>query len=527
MSADPRYGCLLKEVKLENVSSGLVLFDDNFSTDNIVYVPPRCGQGTTFFPGYGYYTGNDCGYLNTCLNSPPDVQTPDPAPLGDIEAPGSSGGGSASQSYSSTKQVCVSCPDGFELLSTVPLAASSSTVSGSNNISATLGGQTWQIPYAGNGNLSDQNTSLQIVGQAGTVYSVTLRFRGVVEHKGYTQAALLGTITGSEITGTGAVLKYFNIATGNCAFQLTSPLPSDGKVLPGDNLNEYALIISGPSISDPTYVYLLNNGDNAYETGPYTAIPTQVDFQITVSIKAGATVTLTARTIDRSEWPNSDTLSVTSGPTDPPINVAPQPFPGQWLQMDTVSIIGGVVATQSYTQTVQFQSPVTADNYSITNGASATNYPTDWTVSGSNDGEHWTELDARTGVVFQAGQTNRYPIETPLAYNFYELVINATSDGNAPALGNVYFYAATAQQVCATGTGTGATQIAADIAAIAAATPAANALLAGNCFQVFYSSQNYTDTTTNKTCSASAKSFNSEAEAKASALALATDCAES
>lgn len=61
------YGNLLGEVKLVNVTTGEVLFFDNFDTENLTFISPRCGYGSSYGPsedgyGYGYSYGYGYGY---------------------------------------------------------------------------------------------------------------------------------------------------------------------------------------------------------------------------------------------------------------------------------------------------------------------------------------------------------------------------------------------------------------------------------------------------------------------------------
>jgi hypothetical protein len=79
----------------------------------IIYEIQMFGGTVTIVPGVAY----SCCY-NECSNSPSDTQVQDPSPLPDIETTGQ-----IAQNYTSTKRVCVSCPDGTINLkpSTTPL----------------------------------------------------------------------------------------------------------------------------------------------------------------------------------------------------------------------------------------------------------------------------------------------------------------------------------------------------------------------------------------------------------------------
>jgi hypothetical protein len=122
---DPRWGLLLGEVRFEDTGDRVVLFDDNFDSENPVYVPPACGQ-SSLYPGL---YGSACYGGYGCLSSPPGIQVPDPSPLSDIE----SGSSPPPHTYTSTRQACVSCPTGSQNVSNttlVPCMTGATTPSG-------------------------------------------------------------------------------------------------------------------------------------------------------------------------------------------------------------------------------------------------------------------------------------------------------------------------------------------------------------------------------------------------------------
>lgn len=128
---DDRIGLLLNGVQFRDTTSLVTLLDDAFEDENLQYVPPACGIGTTqiWFPywlticgdlpnfncgdfidtggDYGYAVGYNC-YGAGCLDSPPPAQLPDPSALADIEA-----GYTPPHTFSSTKTACVNCGEGF------------------------------------------------------------------------------------------------------------------------------------------------------------------------------------------------------------------------------------------------------------------------------------------------------------------------------------------------------------------------------------------------------------------------------
>lgn len=304
--------------------------------------------------------------------------------------------------------------------------------------------------------------------------------------------------------------------TGGNAVQVTAGVPANfstaGILWPSFSINEYLLIITDPG-GGPDTIYALNNNP---ATPPWHLLVVPLDYTFQVSIKTGATVKLTVRCIDNAAIPNPAGSQADLAVADPStLNVPLSTFSGQFLQMDVLSVGGSSPVGLPFQVNWTFTPDATVGNYSITN--TGNNYPTDWTLEGSNDGTAWTLLDERTGLAFVNGQTLKFPIEFPASYQYYRLTVTATSDNAAPSLGTPNLYAAAPSQVCQSAQGTGTTQDAADFAASSAANTAALALL--NCAAVYSSTQSYDSGGT--TYSATALSFNSQQEADAAALALA------
>jgi hypothetical protein len=164
-----------------------------------------------------------------------------------------------------------------------------------------LSGMSWKLPYGGGNppiiycsNPPDQVVTLS--GAPGVTYAVTLRIRGVFEVSSY-----VGGTAGS-----------------NSLVRINSTPPAA--------TNIYSLHLSAPA----TTLYL-NNGVQHYPIDAY-------DYQITVNMTAGATLTLHADGQDGSELANGANVSVPVNPGDPPITVT-QPYNGQFMQLDVVSII--------------------------------------------------------------------------------------------------------------------------------------------------------------------------------------------
>jgi hypothetical protein len=168
-------------------------------------------------------------------------------------------------------------------------------------VAASLAGLRWELPCAagssgGSCTTAPSDTVMSTLGGvAGQSYNVTLRFRGVVEEKTY-----------SGGTNDGA---YWQV----------------GGTPNNDTYNIYEL-----QISSPMQTFYLNRGQS------YIGNCWAIDYQETIQMNTGATVTLTALSLDNSEIRNLDTNG--NPIVVPGIPPAPNAFDGQFIQMDLVSI---------------------------------------------------------------------------------------------------------------------------------------------------------------------------------------------
>jgi hypothetical protein len=139
-------------------------------------------------------------------------------------------------------------------------------------------------------------------GAAGRTYDITLRFRGVVEEKTYNNGCFTG--------------RY-----------------SSGGVPGADAYNVYRL-----SVSSPPQTYYLNAG-TSFVTRTWA-----IDLTQTIQMDAGATVTLFADAIDATEIRNRDD---SGAPISIPDVLPAQPYDGQFIQMDVLSVTPASVGTSS------------------------------------------------------------------------------------------------------------------------------------------------------------------------------------
>ena len=191
---NPNFGLLLGQVKFTDTTYLSTLLDDNFDGENQVYIPPACGQGTTFISG-GYSSGYNC-YGEGCLDQPPAAQSPDPSPLPNIET----GGYTPPKVYTSTQVACASCPDGSKNVIVAECASSAvegaggcstsdpggpgafpmlvlTPPAGSSIVSYTLqaGATASQSPLAwqvfGSDNLDDESAWVQVDARSGVIFA--------------------------------------------------------------------------------------------------------------------------------------------------------------------------------------------------------------------------------------------------------------------------------------------------------------------------------------------------------------------
>lgn len=172
-------------------------------------------------------------------------------------------------------------------------------------VETSLSGLRWELPCMAQttpelcttlDQLSDDTT---LAGATGTTYDVTLRIRGVVEPKTYT-----GGTAGDGWNRDGA--------------------PAN------DTANIYALVISSPAA-----VYYVNSGTTRLPSELYAEA---VDFEMTIAVDSGATITLQADSLDALQIRNIDANGMPIVVPDVP--PAPDAYDGQFVQMDVLSVLG-------------------------------------------------------------------------------------------------------------------------------------------------------------------------------------------
>ncbi len=187
--------------------------------------------------------------------------------------------------------------------------------SGCVNVAGSLSGLRWELPCTADGPQAEvcitnavQTQTATLQGTSGQSYDVTLHFRGIVEQKTYN----------------GSAPPDAGLADGgsNPGFYVVGGSPN------ADDWNVYQL-----SVSDPPYTAYLNNGASGhyYVDG--------LDYAVTVRMKAGATVTLTANPEDNGPYEIRNRDNVDGGAiVVPGVSPAPAPFNGQFVQMDVTGV---------------------------------------------------------------------------------------------------------------------------------------------------------------------------------------------
>jgi hypothetical protein len=184
--------------------------------------------------------------------------------------------------------------------------------SGGCAVVAALSGLRWELPCTSpatdscDTDAAPRVVSTTLAGNPGTLYDVTLHFRGIVEPRPYAHAKSGGAV---DMNGTGA--------NGAAGFVSSSATPTAE-----DDLNVYEL-----AISDPPQTYYLNN-----ETSDVIDV-FLIDYVATVPIRAGATVTLTASSEDGQELANQANVVVAG------VAPYPAPYDGQFVEMDPTAVV--------------------------------------------------------------------------------------------------------------------------------------------------------------------------------------------
>ena len=245
-----------------------------------------------------------------------DATVPDSASAGEDSGAPDSGPADASVPDSSSQDASVE--DSGPQDAGLDGADAADACAACQTIAASLGGLRWALPCTTPSNGTNCSTAVDgsieeiqtttLSGTSGQTYDVTLHFRGIVEQKNYSGYEDGGAVGAEDGGGS------------NPAFFINGGTPS------GDTWNIYEL-----QISDPPQTYYLNSGSSGIN---YVWL---VDYLATIPMSAGATVTLTANSVEGVE--TSD-----QGPDGGPVYVPgvppyPASYDGQFVQMDVDSVV--------------------------------------------------------------------------------------------------------------------------------------------------------------------------------------------
>jgi hypothetical protein len=154
------------------------------------------------------------------------------------------------------------------------------------------------------------NNSVIVGGDPEVTYELTFNVLGVVEQKTYTG----GTINEQVIVYPGLNNTFFR----------------QGGYPATNNFAIYSL-----TVSDPPATYYFNSGQSGAGVGGNpTVYP--IDYNVTIPVQGGATVTLLGNSVDLVEVANQ-TDGLGGDPISLPGTNIPQPYNGQWIQLSLVS----------------------------------------------------------------------------------------------------------------------------------------------------------------------------------------------
>lgn len=499
-----RAGLLLNRVKFDNLTDLTNLLDDPFDTENPVYVPPRCGLGTTYVSGVSTTIQANQVPLMTSNTTPSGVASASaelgPAYLAFNRNAGD--GWNSDTSFVVWIQYQFTAPTPvnryrYQFGEFFP-PDTAVTLSGSNDGLVFTDIDTQSFP---------SGVGSQLYSADVNIASVNYKYYRLTFSKYSTATIYLPYL---ELIGPQVTTSY-GYMTGYCCYGvgcLDTPPPSQ--------------------LPDPIALPDIESGNT---TGPQTFTSTR---QACASCPSG---TINAPSADLIPVMTSNTAPSGVASASSNNGTAFQAFDGDtaFSNSDTTSgwrsATGGIPGWIQY----KFAAATIADYYSVTCWKSNYSAPRDFKLQGSQDGATWTDLDSRSNLTWFSGETKTFNFDNTTAYLYYRLSVSATvpngSNPNILVILELSLFKSSPAQVCKSATATSqVSQADADNQAYAAALALAQAEL--NCQQVFQSTEQFTATCSPGTFgnpvtkSATATSLVSQAEADAAALAEATSEAQ-
>lgn len=177
------------------------------------------------------------------------------------------------------------------------------------DVAAALNGTRHEIPCTNDASPACSNAPspadavVTLTGTAGRTYTITARFRGVLEQRGY-----------DNDTPGGA-------AGENASFFTSGGTSTNG----GDTWNVYDLLVASPSTT-----FHLNSGTSGHTYAD------RIDYTVSFQPKAGSTITIHADSVDLAQARNRDMNGALI--LVPGVAPYPAPFYGQFVRLDVVSV---------------------------------------------------------------------------------------------------------------------------------------------------------------------------------------------
>jgi hypothetical protein len=493
-------GLLLDSVSFDDTTDIINLLRDDFTNENLTYIPPACGTGKTYVPvGYQYY--GQCGsYSNQTTTTLIPLMTSANTPSGIASAsdqytfagqnnslyPWKAFDGSAgiavglfsafdhawaTVSYQGWLQYQFNTP---QLVNSYSFSINNSSLSwsfqGSNNGSSwtTLDTQTGFNFGSSNANLMRSiNTFSFSNTTAYSYYRILLLYPPAPYQGDYLLVSLFQMY--STINVSGNVLCYvqpYGYESGYCCYgegcldtpppaQLQDPSPQpdieSGYTPPGTYQSTQQVCVSCPG--------------------------EQVNFQPASLIPAMTSDTMPSGIVSASSYSSTN-------------------YP--WQAFRGFATIAGQLwdAGGNCPQWLQYQfaAEQTIGNYGVTLGLiGASNVSFEFQVS--DDGTNWTTVDTQTGLSFYGSERKLFTLGAPASCTFIRLTLTSITIAGTPQqypfVNLIEVFAPAPLQVCASASYTSEiSQTDADSKATAAATAAATAQL--NCVDGFTATESFT-----------------------------------
>ena len=435
-----RMGLLLNCVQFDDTTDAINLLTDDFETENMQYVPPKCGLGSVFVSG-GYASGYNC-YGEGCLSSPPVEEFPDPSPLPDIES-----GYTPPKEYTSTREACASCDEGTVnlpetplqdavVLESVPTGAEPGGIQEATSLIPTMTG-----PSAPSG-LADASSEQSTV-NLGTQYA----------WRAFAQSDVPWSPTDMN---TPPWIRY----------TFDSPATVGG----------YGLVcLAGSGDSATPYSWRFQGSDDWLTW-------TTLDSQVGTELEGYPTLNkFTIQNPGSYQQYRLLILSTLGGDIPVIYQVQMYGFSGASVVDYFTSLtydLGEAVAISAYRVTSSYQFCPTAG----------------WSVHGSTDGTTWVSVADVYAPPFPSfsnvPQSGLFPVMGTTPYRYYRFTVTTREDSVGSGINSVEFYGAALAQECATATRTSDTAQSASDLAYSDAMLLAQASL--NCQTLYSATENYT-----------------------------------